>query len=277
MWVNYNGLFFPENALPVSALDPALCYGVSLFETMRWTGDSVPLLALHWRRLQAGIKLLGMPLPSFWSEDFLLKEIQNTVKRNRIEGAARVRLQVMPDWDESKPDSNSGIRHIILCLPCEPLVFNPLGVHIGIATPAIQPLPPPFCAFKTGNYLPYFLAIQAARARGLDDMLLLNRWGRIGEAATANVFWAQDGTLYTPPLSEEIVAGVGRSHLIEVLSHNHIPVTETPFTKTALKKADAVFLTNAFRGVRPVASCEGTKFENGMAEFFFKKAFSVMT
>ncbi len=277
MWINYNGIFFPENALPISARDCALRYGVSLFETLRWTGGRAPLLPLHLRRLKTGMALLDAPLPPFWNEDFLQKEIQNTVKHNGIVGDARVRLQVSPEFPEKEP-KNSGVpSYIIVCSPCDPLIFNALGIKIGLASRHLQPIPPPFCAYKTGNYLPYFLAAREAQARGLEDVLLLNRQKRIGEAAAANVFWTQDGQLFTPPLSEEIVAGVARKHLLDVLSQSGRVIQEQPLTPTCLRRADALFLTNAFRGLRWVADCEGMKFEKGPAEYLFKKAFSLLT
>lgn len=276
MWINYNGRFFPENALPVAATDIALRYGVSLFETMRWTGENIPLLPLHLRRLRAGMELLGAPLPPFWDEDFLLQEIQNTVKQNCIVGDAGVRLQMSPEFPGNEAGSMPRAQYIISCSPCEQLNFNDLGLKIGISRTDLAPLPPPFCAFKTGNYLPYFLAAREGKARGLDDILLLNRERRIGEAATANVFWMQDGQLFTPPLSEEIVAGVARSRLLQVLSQNGIPIQERPLTPALLRQADSLFLTNAFRGLRWVAHCEGMKFEKGQAEVLFKKAFSIL-
>ncbi len=277
MWINYNGRFFPQDALPVAATNIALCYGVSFFETMRWTGAAVPLLSRHLDRLRSGLALLNTALPPFWTEDFILKEIQNTVKRNRIEGSARIRLQGIPELPSLADSKRSSLSYILTCVPCEQLTFNALGISIGIAGSDVQPLPAPFCAFKTGNYLPYFLAQQQARARGLEDLLLLNRSGRIGEAASANVFWSQDGQLFTPPLSEEIVAGVARSHLIEVLSQSGFRVEEAPLLPARLFEADALFLTNAFRGLRYVACCEGTKFGKGIAEMLFKKAFSILT
>lgn len=276
MLVNYNGRFFPENALPIAAGDAALRYGLSLFETMRWTGEKTPLLEGHFHRLQAGLKLFQTPQPAFFTADFLHTEIQKTVNQNNLLGPARIRLQVVPQQHNGQNGFFSGISYQIECTPCEPLVFNGLGIKTGFSENDFRSIPFPLCAFKTGNYASYHLAFLEARKRGLDDIFLLNAQGRIGESSTANVFWTESNRLFTPPLSEGIVAGVARNHLLQVLSQTGFVVEEQPFTRKRLLQADSLFLTNAFRGLRWVASCEGKAFEKGNSEAFFKKAFSVL-
>lgn len=272
-WVNYNGDFFPESALPVAASDIGLRYGISLFETMRWTGGKVPLLAGHYHRLTAGLKMLHTSLPSFFTLEALQTEIQKTVKRNEVAGDARIRLQVTPDLKNKDLHTFSGMIFRIECVPCEPLTFNALGLRVDFSENDYRSNPSPFCYFKTGNYAPYFLASLEARKRGLDDVLLLNAGGNVGESATANVFWAECNRLLTPPLSEGVVAGVARGRLLQVLSQSGFITEEEPLSKARLLQADSVFLTNAFRGLRWVAACGDKTFSKGLAESLFKKAF----
>jgi branched-chain amino acid aminotransferase len=277
MWINYNGRFFPAMAVPVAAGEPSWQYGASLFETMRFTSGNVPLLKYHLQRLKAGAELLNGPLPPEWTENWLLAEIQKTVKKNDLVGDARIRLQIGLRAADGIPEKKYPFSYKIEANACNKLYYNDLGINIGIDSESISPLPLPLAHFKTGNYLPYWLAFQQARKRGLTDVLMRNAAGRIGEASTANVFWVHNGQLYTPPLTEPIVAGVARSRLLEVLLSRNEPVQEMPLTLETLWEAETLFLTNAFHGLRWVARCEHHLYAQGMTESLFQAAFGVMT
>lgn len=275
MWVNYNGRFYPDAEVPIAANDLAWQYGLSFFETMRWTRGKLPLLEGHFRRLTAGLKRLHVTSPDFFTFSFLREEIRKTIAENGVSGDARVRLQAGPAVAiDGRLD---GIHYKIECFPCEKLFFNEAGLDVGITKEPFIPNLPPLAAFKTGNYMPYFLASLEAKRRGLEEVFLLNNGKRIGEASGSNVFWTQNGQLFTPPLSEGIVAGVGRSRLIEVLSQAKETVQEQPLTLQCLQQADAVYLTNAFRGLRWIRSCEGMEYYSGMAAVLFQKAFAILT
>ncbi len=275
MWVNYNGRFYPDTAVSIAANDLAWQYGLSLFETIRWTGGQIPLWEGHLKRLTAGLELLRVGFSPFFTPAFLREEIQRTIAGNSISGDARVRLQVSPSANTAT-GIFEGIHYKIESIPCERLLFNEAGLDAGITQCSFLPNPLPFAAFKTGNYGPYFLASQEAKRRGLDEVFLLNHKNRIGEASASNVFWKQNGQFFTPPLSEGIVAGVGRGRLIEVLSKMNLPFEEVPLTTEHLRKADSLYLTNAFRGLRWVKSCEGIAYAPGEAESLFRKAFSLL-
>lgn len=277
MWVNYNGRFFPAASVPVSATDPAWQYGASLFETMRFTAGKVPLLRYHWQRLTAGIELLFTSLPAATTIEWLAAEIQKTVKKNDLVGDARIRVQISWTYLPETPEENHQIFYKIESYSCKALKFNKLGLETGVYSGPFLPLSMPLARFKTGNYLPYLMAAQEAKQRGLTDVLMRNKAGRIGEGSAANVFWVHNGLLHTPPLTEPIVAGVARSRLLEVLSHRNIPVQETPLTIETLWEADTLFLTNAFYGLRWVARCEHKGYAKGITEALFHAAFAVMT
>lgn len=277
MWINYNGRFFPAAAVPIAASEPSWQYGASLFETMRFTSGIVPLLRYHVQRLKTGMELLSSPLPPEWTVHWLLDEIQKTVKKNGIVGDARIRLQIGLQAADKLPEKEAPVSYKIESYTCDSLKFNDLGLLVGVDSESISPLPLPFARFKTGNYLPYWLASQQARKRGLTDVLMRNAAGRIGEASAANVFWVHNGQLYTPPLTEPIVAGVARSRLLEVLSNRNEPVQEMPLTIETLWEAETLFLTNAFHGLRWVARCEHQLYAQGITETLFQAAFGVMT
>ena len=100
------------------------------------------------------------------------------------------------------------------------------------------------CNIKSLNLLPSVMATQACVDAGVDECIL-HRDGLVTECAHSNVSILKDGTLYTHPANELILAGTGRAHLMEACRHFDIPVIERPYTLEELCAADEVILTSA--------------------------------
>ena len=94
----------------------------------------------------------------------------------------------------------------------------------------------------------YAEAFKEAVNQGFDDVLFLNQRGEVTEGAISNVFIERDGRWLTPPVECGLLAGVCRRHLLETLEH----VEERVLYAEDLRQADAVYLSNAARGLRKV-------------------------
>ena len=87
---------------------------------------------------------------------------------------------------------------------------------------------------------------RAARHRGADDVLLVDRRGQVTESTVANVAARLDGVWWTPPLSAGCLPGVERGRLVEEGS-----LRERDLTPADLRRADALALVSSLRGWRP--------------------------
>ena len=67
----------------------------------------------------------------------------------------------------------------------------------------------------------------------------------VTECAHSNVSILKNGTLFTHPANELILAGTGRAHLMAACRHFDISVVERSFTLEELKEADEIILTSA--------------------------------
>jgi branched-chain amino acid aminotransferase len=104
---------------------------------------------------------------------------------------------------------------------------------------------------KANNYLPNILAELEARGTDARTTILLNRQGRVTEAAAANVYAVRDGRLHTPPTAD-ILVGTTRNALLDVARAEGIETSTDPLTQYDLYTADECFLTNSLIGIRPV-------------------------
>jgi para-aminobenzoate synthetase / 4-amino-4-deoxychorismate lyase len=106
-----------------------------------------------------------------------------------------------------------------------------------------------FLFHKTTNRPLYAASFKAAQDAGFCDVLFLNEQGQVTEGAISNIFVSKGGCLLTPPISCGLLPGVYRRHLLATRSD----VEERILRLDDLQTADAVFLSNAMRGLRRVS------------------------
>lgn len=233
-----------EAEAAVSPFDRGFTLGDGLFETLRVKGGRVLRVEAHLARLAAGVKVLGMPLPSL----NLSEALSRTTKANGLlEGVLRLTLT-----------RGTGPRGVLP--PAEPK-----PTLVITAAPLSPPMPParlviaqstrrndrsPLAQVKSLNYLDGILARQEAARRGADDAILLNTRDGVAETSIANLVAVIDGALVTPPLSEGVLPGIMRAEVIAAGAN------ERPLTADDLASAEEILLTSAL-GIRTVATLEG--------------------
>ena len=112
---------------------------------------------------------------------------------------------------------------------------------------------------KSLSYGANMLCGRLARERGFDEALLVTPHGRVLEAPTSSLFWVdQDGTIYTPPLSEHILASITRDRVVQVAD-----VTERPCTMDDLRAAKEAFLASTTREAQSIAAIEDIELPDG--------------
>ena len=72
----------------------------------------------------------------------------------------------------------------------------------------------PMNAKTTGLYVNSVLASEEAHRNGFSEAILLNTDGNVAEGAGENIFLIRDGDIYTPDLSQGVLAGITRETII---------------------------------------------------------------
>jgi para-aminobenzoate synthetase/4-amino-4-deoxychorismate lyase len=101
---------------------------------------------------------------------------------------------------------------------------------------------------KTTHRPVYAEAFKSAAEAGFSDVLFLNIRGEVTEGAISNIFIEREGKWLTPPVECGLLAGVYRRHLLETRTE----IEERVLSVEDLRQADAIYLTNAVRGLRRV-------------------------
>ncbi len=120
------------------------------------------------------------------------------------------------------------------------------------------------CDIKTVGLLPNVLAKQAAREAGAYECLMYDEMGLVTEGASTNA-WIVDenGKLRTRDTQANILRGVTRTMLMELIAEEGVEMDERPFTVDEAKRAREVFVTASSTFVMPLVSLDGVRIGEG--------------
>jgi branched-chain amino acid aminotransferase len=115
----------------------------------------------------------------------------------------------------------------------------------------------PIRAKVTGAYINSALAVDDATAAGFDEAIMLTNDGTVSEGSSCNLFILRNGKLSTPAISEDILEGITRSALIDLIQREFgMPVEERRIDRTELYASEEIFLCGTGVQVSPVSSVD---------------------
>ncbi len=240
----YAGAWYEGTELILPVSDPSFLFGATLFTTLRVHQNSLTdprsLWSRHGDRLRHSIKTLQWPEPDW--------ERVNQGAQKVAAVAPVVRVTIFHDG-----------RELILGRPLPEHLAQQQqqGIQGWLAQdPYFQR---PQAEFKTGNYLSAWQARQRAIALGAGEAILPNPSGHWLETATGNLWGFRQGIWHTPPLGG-ILPGVMRSHLLEQLQNQQIPVREIPWDVDLIQTFEAIAYSNSVVGLIPFQAIQGVPF-----------------
>jgi para-aminobenzoate synthetase/4-amino-4-deoxychorismate lyase len=203
----------------------------SLVETMLWSGI-YPLLALHLTRMADSADYFGFPCDRETIEAELLVIAARFPNRQ----SQKVRLLLDSDGCITiLPES--------IAEPAEKGSQERVCISPHRTDPSNR-----FLFHKTTRRPLYSSEWDGAKNAGFVDALFLNTRGEVTEGTVSNIFIEKDGRWFTPPVECGLLAGVYRRHLLLTRPG----IEERVLYLEDLKTADAIYLTNAVRGLRRV-------------------------
>lgn len=233
----YGGQLIQSSQLPLPIDHPGLLYGASVFTTLRVYESGLEHPLTNWRghcdRLHCSQAALGWRSPPW----------------ERLQAGAEamaalhpvLRITLFPDgqeWIIGRP------------LPPQLATWQETGITAWVEDrPDLRRSLP---AHKTGNYLPAWLARQAAQDQGTQEAILLNAAGEWAETATGNLWGWGNGQWWTPPVTAGILPGLMRSQLISWLRWQNKEIREAAWTADVVSTFEAIAYSNSVVQVVPM-------------------------
>ncbi len=255
MHLYLNGKILPEKEAHLSVHDHGFLYGAGGFETFRTFGGRVFRLAHHLARLHACCERLRIhPAPeSLLDAGKLSRTIDKLLHRNNLEDSVfRLTLSGGPVSGGLPREAYHHPTELLVPRPLSRSGNGPVGLHLLRTrrnTPEFDPRP------KSPAYLNSLAGHLEMRDRGIppgDEGLMLSERRTLAEGVTTNLFLVKGARLFTPALAEGILPGITRGFVLETAEKLEIPIRESTCDLDDLEQTEAVFLTNAVRGLVPV-------------------------
>jgi branched-chain amino acid aminotransferase len=253
----FEGDFVPMRDAKVGIMTHAFMYGTATFEGIRayWNADEGKLYGLkireHVERIRQSCRILLMEnVPSV---DELTGLIVETVRRNQFREDAYIR----PSFYKSTKAIGVRLHHLenelyIIAIPFGNYV-DTAGIRVMTSTwrrNADEALPAR--GKIVGGYVNMAFQKSEAEMNGFDEAVVLTADGHVNEASAANLFIVRDGVALTPPVSDDLLEGVTRKAMLELLANERVPVEIRSIDRSELYIADEMYLCGTGVQISPV-------------------------
>jgi branched-chain amino acid aminotransferase len=246
----FQGKIVPYSEAKIGVLTHALNYGTAVFGGMRgyWNADEEQIFIFrpsdHYRRFINSARLLCMELDE--TPGNLTKNTIDLLRADNYHRDVYIRPLAY------KSDELIGVRlHdlnyalSIVAVPFDRYVKNDTSAHVTVSSwRRVDDNVIPARGKISGAYVnSAFIKTDANRA-GFDEALVLTQEGHLSEGSAMNVFLVKDKVFITPPVTENILEGITRKSVIELIRQDlNLEVVERPIDRTEVYLCDELFLT----------------------------------
>ena len=264
MLVYLNGEYLPREQARISVDDRGFLFGDGVYEVIRVSNGILFEAAPHLRRLERGLKGLGIEGSDGMDADTVLKIAEHLLRENDLqEGEATVYLQITrgaaPRTHQFPADGTQPTVYASTAKFSPPPKLREQGAA-AITSPDIRWTR---CDLKTVNLLPNVLAKQAAFNAGVTEAIFI-RDGMVTEGASTNTFGVLDGEMRTYPRCNYILPGITREVIFQLADQHRISFSETPILVEELHHVDELFITGTTTDVLPIVRLDGRMIGKGV-------------
>ncbi len=257
-----NGRYLPRTQASVSIEDRGFQFADGVYEVYEVRGRRIIDERRHMARLDRSLSELRIARPM--TAAALAVVMRETIRRNRVRdgivyveitrGAARRDFPFPPN---TKPTL------IVTARSNDVARIEQLATD-GVAVVTVPDIRWGRVDIKSVALLPNVLAKQSAREQGAREAWLVDGQGRITEGASSNAWIvARDGKILTHPLGHDVLPGITRSVVLDVIKAQGLTFEERAFTLDEAYAAREAFITSASQIVIPVVAINGRPVGNG--------------
>ena len=244
----FKGRIVPYSEAKIGVLTHTFNYGTGVFGGLRayWNAEEEQLFIFrpvdHYRRFIDSARLLLMELP--YSEAELVQYTIDLLKAEKYRTDCYIR-PISYFGDEVIGVKLHGLNPeiTIIAIPFGSYVPNEEESHVTISSwKRLDDNMIPARGKISGAYVNSALVKTDAQRSGYDEAIVLNQDGHISEGSAENIFLIRKGIACTPPVTENILEGITRRMVIQILQDEMgVEVVERPIDRTELYLAEEAF------------------------------------
>ena len=267
IWMN--GKLIPFKDAKVHVLTHALHYSTAVFEGIRCynttNGSAIFRLPEHVDRFFNSAKMYGMKMR------YSKKQISNAIiKTVKASGLKECYIRPLAYYGYGTMGLTPTLNKVDVSIACwkwkmgESKAGKFSGAKCKISKwIRIDSKSQPMQSKSAANYSNAALARVEALKSGYDEAIMLNNKGNVAEGSAENIFVVKNGVIKTPPLDADILNGITRDSVIQLIKKEHMKLVEKNITVNELLKADEVFMTGTAAEVKSVTKIDKNAIGNG--------------
>ena len=262
----HNGNLIPWQDAQVHVMSHVIHYGSSVFEGIRCyqqkDGAAIFRLPEHSQRLLDSAKIYRMDLA--YTAEQIAQACVELVEVNKVT-PCYIRPVAFRGYGEAGVyPLNCPMEIYIANFPWGKYVAGDDGADVCISSwTRMAPNTLPALSKSGANYMNSQLIRMEAAINGYSEGIALDVQGLVSEGSGENVFVVRNGTLYTTPLANSVLAGITRDSILTLAREMDIPVVEQSIPREMLYIADEVFFTGTAAEVTPIRSVDRITVANG--------------
>ncbi len=272
--VYLNGEFMPLEEARVPVMDRGFLFGDGVYEVIPVYAGRPFRLTQHLDRLDNSLHSIRMENPlqrDAWEGIFQRLTSPTPTPTPTSELDQLIYLQVTRGLDPA--------RNHLFPQGSEPTVFvmtwnakprDPSIAEHGIAAISLEDNRWHRCDIKAIALLGNVLLRQQAEDAGAGESILI-RDGLLTEGSSTNPFLVKDGEILTPPKSNQVLPGVTRDLVLELVRREGVPCAERDIAAGELKTADEIWISSSSREVQPVTRLDGVPVGEGVPGAMWKR------
>src|SRR5512139_438149 len=258
-----NGRYLRHSEAKVAVEDRGYQFADGVYEVCEVRGGRLVDESRHMARLDRSLRELKIARPM--SPSALGVVLRETIRRNRVRDGI-VYLQVTRGTarrDFPFPAENTRPSLVVTARNNDLERLEQIAAE-GVSVITVPDLRWKRVDIKSVALLTNVLAKQTAREQGAREAWLVDSQGRITEGSSSNAWIvSRDGKLITHPLGQDILPGITRSVVIDMIKAQGLTFEERSFTVEEAYEAREAFITSASQIVLPVVSIDGRPVGNG--------------
>lgn len=253
--VYLDGAFVESDEAKISPMNRGFLFGEGVYEVIPSYGGQCIGLKPHLERLRTGLRFLQIDLDY---NDSQWLAICNTLIASQSAPNVAIYIQVTRGSfpvrfhgfnDNSEPTVFAYAFNISKTAIADKAQTKAFNVALS------QDMRWKHCNIKSTSLLGNVMHFQHGYQNQKDETILFNDKEQITEASSSNVFIVKGQTIATPPLDNQILPGITRLVLLDLLrKYTNYTIEERIITLNELLLADEVWLTSSTKEVVPVTT-----------------------
>lgn len=260
-----NDNFLPLEQAKISPLDRGFLFGDGIYEVVPSYHGKLLGFNAHLDRMRTGLE--GINLQLGWSHE-KWKSVCDELCSQNGNGNLGLYLQVSRGADIKRYHAfPENVKPTVFCFAFE-IGASPSSDKDSAKTFSVstaEDLRWQRCHIKSTALLGNVLHFQYGHENGDDETILYNDRHELTEAAACNVFIVKNRVISTPPLDNQLLPGITRNLLIDILKkHSNLDIQERVVHMNEVNNADEIWITSSTKEIGPVIKIDGRPVGNGM-------------